>query len=66
MGCGPCGLCDECDVDGGECLHADEARPAMEACGVNAFATVRANGYPIEVVRDTSEEADYYSLVLVD
>lgn len=65
-GSGPCRLCDECNVEVGECRHPGEARPAMEASGIDVFATVRANGCPIEVVKDTSDEADYYSLVLVE
>jgi len=66
FGSGPCRLCDDCNVEEGECRHPGEARPAMEASGIDVFSTVRANGYPIEVVRDTSEEANYYSLVLVE
>jgi predicted metal-binding protein len=72
--CGPCRLCRECrgvDLDdvGGrrrECAHADLARPAMEAAGIDVFATVRAAGMPIEVVTSTSCKQDYYAMVLVD
>ena len=34
------------------CMHPDKARPAMEAAGIDVFATARAAGLPIEVVRD--------------
>jgi len=38
----------------------------MEACGIDVSATVRANGYPIEAVKDCSFDADYYGLVLIE
>ena len=50
----------------GECLHPDEARPAMEACGIDVFSTARAHGLPIHVVKNHSEERDVYGLVLVE
>ena len=64
LGSGPCSLCEECSF--ARCLHAPEARPSMEACGIDVFATVRANGFPIEVVTDHSCDQDYYGVVLVD
>jgi len=72
--CGPCRLCRECPaVDLAhvgappkECLHAERARPAMEAAGIDVFATARAAGMPIEVVTNTSCKQNYYALVLVD
>ena len=38
----------------------------MEACGIDVFATVRANGFPIEVVRDQEDPQHYYGLVLIE
>jgi len=64
LGAGPCSLCDECDLD--SCLHPDEARPSLEACGVDVYATARSNGFPIEVVRDHSCDQNYYGVVLLD
>jgi predicted metal-binding protein len=66
MGCGPCMLCDECDVENGECPHPAQARPAMEACGVDVFQTVRANGFPLEVVRRRDCRQNYYAVVLIE
>jgi predicted metal-binding protein len=63
--CGPCTLCRKCDV-GGKCLHTEKARPSMESCGIDVFATAREHGLPIRVVRDHSEERDVYGLVLVE
>jgi len=64
FGSGPCDLCDECNLE--HCLHPDEARPAMEAAGIDVYATARANGLPIEVVRDHTCPQNYYGLVLID
>lgn len=66
LGAGPCYLCRSCAMEVGKCRHADEARPAMEACGIDVYATVRKAGFPIEVVRSTRQCPDYYGLVLVD
>ena len=66
MGSGPCRLCDECNVKKGKCLNPYEARPAMEACGIDVFATARNIGYPIEVVRNRKSKQNYYSLVLIE
>ena len=63
--CGPCHLCEECSIDGA-CLQPHEARPAMEACGIDVFATARAAGFPIQVVTDHDCEQNYYGLVLVE
>ncbi len=64
LGCGPCSLCDECTFD--SCIHPHRARPSMEACGVDVFATARANGFPIEVVTGRSCDQNYYGVILVD
>ena len=65
MASGPCRLCAECDPDE-PCEHPDRARPAMEACGIDVFATVRAAGWKIEVVRSEEDTPHYFGLVLVD
>jgi hypothetical protein len=38
----------------------------MEACGIDVYATARANAFPIEVVRDETGDQNYYGLVLID
>lgn len=47
------------------CIHAGQVRPSAEACGIDVYSTVRANGYPIEVVKDYSDDPNYYGLVLI-
>ncbi|HUT73451.1 MAG TPA: DUF2284 domain-containing protein [Armatimonadota bacterium] len=61
---GPCYLCDECNLE--SCVHPHEARPSMEACGIDVYATARANGFPIEVCRTRDAEQNYYGLLLVE
>ncbi len=66
LGAGPCYFCSECNVKGGTCLHAEKARPSMEACGIDVFATARKAGFPIEVVSSRRQCPNYYGLILVD
>jgi predicted metal-binding protein len=65
MGAGPCRLCDTCSPEEG-CRNAEEARPSMEACGVDVYATVRRQGFQIQVVRESADPQHYFGLVLVD
>ena len=65
LGSGPCHLCSTCKVTA-RCVHPHLARPAMEACGIDVYATARANGFHIEVVRSHKQVGDYFGLVLVD
>lgn len=66
LGSGPCLHCRQaCAFEEG-CRHADVARPSMEGCGIDVYATARANGYAIEVVRDESDEQHYFGVVLLD
>jgi predicted metal-binding protein len=65
MGAGPCRLCKECDTSG-LCKHGDEARPSMEACGIDVYKTARENGFHIEVVRTHEEERNFYGVILVE
>jgi predicted metal-binding protein len=62
--CGPCRLCRSCAFDRG-CRHTEEARPAMEACGIDVFRTAREAGFPIEVVRDENDPQNYFALLLI-
>jgi predicted metal-binding protein len=64
FGAGPCTLCRPCPL--GPCAHPREARPSMEACGIDVYATARANGFPIHVLTDRSCEENNYGLILID
>jgi predicted metal-binding protein len=65
MGSGPCHLCKECDPTT-SCKHGFEARPSMEACGIDVFKTARDNGFTIEVVKTHDEERNIFGLILVE
>ena len=65
LGSGPCQLCRQCAFDEG-CRHPHQARPCMEACGIDVFATARKHGFTIHAVRDHDDEQHYYGLVLVE
>jgi predicted metal-binding protein len=62
---GPCSLCDQCNVKK-TCCHTEQARPSMEACGIDVYRTARTAGYPIEVVRNRSCPENYYCLLLLE
>jgi predicted metal-binding protein len=65
MGSGPCRLCKECDLTG-PCKHGYQARPSMEACGIDVFKTARDNGFHIEVVKTHDDERNVFGLILVE
>jgi predicted metal-binding protein len=65
LGSGPCRLCRRCDVTQ-QCKYGMEARPSMEAAGIDVFQTVRDNGFSIEVLTSHQCRANYFGLVLVD
>ena len=65
MASGPCELCSECDLEGG-CDHPSQARPSMEACGIDVFQAARNAGFPIQVVTCRKDRPNFYSLLLVE
>ena len=65
MGSGPCELCKNCTFDIG-CRHPEAARPAMEACGIDVYATARKHGFTINVVRRRRDPQHYFGLVLIE
>ena len=65
LGAGPCNLCDSCAFEEG-CRHPSQARPSMEACGIDVFATARKHGFTINVVRTHRDPQHYFGLVLVE
>ena len=53
-----------CNPD--HCNFPGKTVPAMEACGIDVFATVRANGLEIHTLRDPGEVQNHFGLVLVE
>jgi predicted metal-binding protein len=62
---GPCHFCESCDPSK-PCRNPSLARPAMEAAGIDVYATARRAGLPIEVLRTRRCPQNYYSLVLIE
>ena len=65
LGAGPCRLCATCDT-ARPCRHPYLARPAMEACGIDVYATCRNAGLELKVVRDLADRQKYVNLILIE
>ncbi|RZN40594.1 MAG: DUF2284 domain-containing protein [Methanosarcinales archaeon] len=75
FGAYPCALCETCLPEEGDidfhtakrlCRHQDMMRPAMEASGIDVYATVRAAGFELEVVTTFDETIKTFGLLLLD
>ncbi len=64
FGSGPCLICKSCHPD--HCVFPEKAIPAMEACGIDVFATARAHGFEIQVLTEPDQEHNHFGLVLID
>lgn len=64
FGSGPCKLCETCNPQG--CNFPGKAIPAMESCGIDVFATARANGFEIHTLREKGEVRNHFGLLLVE
>jgi predicted metal-binding protein len=65
MACGPCNLCKTCDLTR-PCRYEDLARPSMEACGIDVYATLANSGYRLKVVKSPDEACHFCALILAD
>jgi predicted metal-binding protein len=61
-----CALCRTCTVERTTCKKPQLARPTPEAMAVDVFSTVRAVGYPIQVLSDYAQEINRYAFLLVE
>lgn len=61
-----CSICADCVSDKKDCKNPKSARPTPEALGVSVFDTVRKIGYPIEVLKDYSDEMNRYTFLLIE
>lgn len=64
FGSGPCKRCAQCDPAG--CRFPGQAIPAMEACGIDVFATAWTHGLEIHTLREVGEERNHFGLILVE
>jgi predicted metal-binding protein len=65
MGAGPCDVCGAC-ARGEDCPTPERARPSMEGCGLDVYATARNAGRQIDVVRTREDSYRFFALILVD
>ncbi|MFQ5826230.1 MAG: DUF2284 domain-containing protein [Dehalococcoidia bacterium] len=74
-GAGPCRLCPECPAEKlenpslfytKECKVPKEARPSMEAAGMDVYATAHRAGFELHVVRERSDPYNSFGLVLLE
>jgi predicted metal-binding protein len=64
MSCGPCNLCEECDVTR-PCKLPHLARPSMEACGIDVYATLRNVGLKLNVVTSRQQPCTLCGLIFI-
>jgi predicted metal-binding protein len=64
LGSGRCRLCDECNTSG-SCVHPEQARPSMEACGIDVFSTALNAGYEMTVKTAKDQSYSRFSLLLL-
>ena len=64
FGSGPCKKCQKCNPD--HYNFPNHTAPAMEACRIDVFATVRNNGIEIHTLRDKNEIQNHFGLLLVE
>ncbi len=61
-----CNICSECMGKKEACKEPRLARPTPEAMAIDVFSTVRAVGYPIQVLSDYSQPMNRYAFLFVD
>lgn len=64
FGDGDCQKCAKCNPD--QCNFPGKTVPSMEACGIDVFATVRANGLEIQTLRERGEPQNHFGLILYE
>ncbi len=64
FGSGPCQKCAKCNPE--RCNFQGQIIPSAEACGIDVFATVRANGYEIQTLMEKGEVQNHYGIILVE
>ncbi len=64
FGSGPCRKCEKCDPE--HCRFPGQTLPSMEACGIDVFATVKANGLELQMLRDKNAPINCYGLIMTE
>jgi predicted metal-binding protein len=63
---GKCFLCSECTGPNEPCRYPEKARPAMEALGLDVFATLKNAGIDSGIKTSGEEEWFFHGLILVE
>ena len=61
-----CSLCETCTGRRTSCSEPRLSRPTPEAMAVDVFSTVRAAGYPIQVLSGYDQEMNRYAFLLIE
>ncbi len=61
-----CCLCETCTGRRTTCKEPRRSRPTPEAMAMDVFSTVRAAGFPIQVLSDYTREMNRYAFLLVE
>lgn len=64
FGDGDCLKCSKCNPE--RCNFPGKTVPSMEACGIDVFATVCANGIQIKTLREKGELQNHFGLILAE
>ncbi len=62
---GPCSVCAECN-GAGCCLNPKNARPSMEASGIDVFETVRRAGFALQTLPEKDDYVKYFAILLLE
>ncbi len=60
-----CSLCEQC-AHPEPCRRPKEARPSMQALGIDVYATAKRRGLPLFPLKDETQPQNWYSLVLLE
>ena len=62
---GPCTLCEKCNGEKG-CINTKEARPSMEASGIDVFSTVQKAGIALRPLTEGRDFVKYFAILLLE
>ena len=61
-----CAQCSDCTDERTKCKNKRVARPGADAMGIDVYASVRAVGYPLNVLDDYSKTMNRYAFLLIE
>jgi len=63
---GPCRICEDVCAGEGTCTNHKNARPSMEASGIDVFETVRRAGIPLTTLPEADDYVKYFAVLLLE